>query len=266
LVTGDMVAGQRRDLNYRAMWQAFHEAVSDRLADAGIPLAVAPGNHDASNYPGYTLERNIFIDEWQRRKPDLNYQSDEHFPLYYSYRVGDALFIAIDATRVGPLDTDQREWLDQELERGAQFRTKIVYGHLPLHPFAQRREHQYLRDEALEAMLLRHDVSMFLSGHHHTYYPGRHGNLRTVGVGCLGAGARRLIGESRRSAKSYLRFDIRNGEIEGLDAYAGEGFQTPIDRNTLPPRIQFGRHLVIRDDLWRAPTSMDTETLALNVR
>ena len=53
--TGDMVAGQRRphltETEVRAMWDAFHRTVTAPLEAAGIPLAVTPGNHDASNPP-----------------------------------------------------------------------------------------------------------------------------------------------------------------------------------------------------------------------
>ena len=50
--TGDMVAGQRQphltEAEVRAMWAAFHRTVTAPLEAAGIPLAVTPGNHDAS--------------------------------------------------------------------------------------------------------------------------------------------------------------------------------------------------------------------------
>ena len=71
--TGDMVAGQRipllTDAEVRRMWRAFHETVSDPLERAGIPLAVTPGNHDASGYDRFMLEREIYEDQWKSRKP-----------------------------------------------------------------------------------------------------------------------------------------------------------------------------------------------------
>src|SRR5687767_10316414 len=48
LSTGDMVAGQKQGLNYKAMWAAFHEKVTTKLNKAGIAFAPSPGNHDAS--------------------------------------------------------------------------------------------------------------------------------------------------------------------------------------------------------------------------
>ena len=62
--TGDMVAGQRRPVlterEVRAMWAAFHAEVTEPLSRAGIPLAVTPGNHDASAYGGFEQERDLF--------------------------------------------------------------------------------------------------------------------------------------------------------------------------------------------------------------
>ncbi|MDX9724676.1 MAG: metallophosphoesterase, partial [Myxococcota bacterium] len=71
--TGDMVAGQSQGLDYASMWEAFHESVSDRLFDASIPLAVCPGNHDASAFPQYALERLHFRNAWKHRVPELKY-------------------------------------------------------------------------------------------------------------------------------------------------------------------------------------------------
>ena len=64
LVTGDMVAGQRAGLDYGAMWAGWHRAVSDPLRAAGIPMAVTPGNHDASGYAQYAAERREFVSQW----------------------------------------------------------------------------------------------------------------------------------------------------------------------------------------------------------
>ena len=69
LCTGDMVAGQQAGLDYGAMWDGFHEVVSEPLQDAGIPLAVTPGNHDASGYPAFEGEREVYADEWAARRP-----------------------------------------------------------------------------------------------------------------------------------------------------------------------------------------------------
>ena len=49
---GDMVAGQRSGLDYRAMWAGFFSVVADPLAAAGIPLAVTPGTRPSRRRSG----------------------------------------------------------------------------------------------------------------------------------------------------------------------------------------------------------------------
>ncbi|HEY8427045.1 MAG TPA: metallophosphoesterase [Sandaracinaceae bacterium] len=249
LSTGDMVAGQRPGLDYEGMWASFHAAVSDRLADAGIPFAVSPGNHDASGYPRYAHERAIYVEEWRRRRPELDFQDGTHFPLRYSFAMGPALFVAIDATTVGPLDDEQMAWLDEQLALGARHPVKIVFGHVPLYPFAEGRRSEHIGDPALEDLLARHQVSLFLSGHHHAYYPGRRGPLRLVSMACLGGGARPLLGERHPSERSLLLFEITDQGVRELDAYAGPRFDRKIERESLPPRVGLPGMQIVRDDL-----------------
>ena len=73
--TGDMVAGQKSRLDstrLNEMWHAFNFAVADPLARAGIPFAVAVGNHDGSAYPEYALDRAHFETQWLARSPPLD--------------------------------------------------------------------------------------------------------------------------------------------------------------------------------------------------
>ncbi|MHA1128150.1 MAG: metallophosphoesterase family protein, partial [Alphaproteobacteria bacterium] len=174
IATGDLVAGQRKPHlaanQIRDMWAAFHEVVSTPLAEAGIPLAVTPGNHDASGYNGFQLERDIFADEWQSRKPDLHYIDDSDYPFFYAFQLGGVTFISLDATVVGPLRGDQIERLDHLTSSDS--RAEIVFGHLPLWAVAQNRESEIIGDRSLANLLQQNDVTMLLSGHHHAYYPG----------------------------------------------------------------------------------------------
>ena len=76
-------------------------------------------------------------------------------------------------------------------------------------------------DPKLEAMLNEHDVNMFVSGHHHAYYPGKRGQLLLLSTPCLGAAARPLIGTEDRGAKglvSLIIFEDDDMSIEGFDA------------------------------------------------
>ena len=247
LVTGDMVAGQQRGLDYAAMWSGFHAAVTTPLTRAGIPVAVTPGNHDASAYSGYEPERDEFARQWDARVPAVTMVDASDYPFRYAFKVGDVLFVSLDATTVGPLSSTQRAWVDSVLATPASGR--VVYAHVPIHPFAVGRETEVLGDDDLEDVLVAHDVDLFVSGHHHAYYPGRHGALRVVSMACLGSGARALVGTSGASPKSLLRFTVGVDGVTELDAFGGSGFDAAIARRTLPESLGSGADRVVRDDL-----------------
>lgn len=252
LITGDMVAGQKAGVDAPAMWQAFHAAVTEPLVAAGIPLAPAPGNHDAA--PGFAKERAEYVAQWSEpdRVPAVTFLDRSHYPLYYSFEVRGVFFAALDATAVGPLRRGQRAWLDAQLS-GTAAEAKIVFGHLPNHPFSVHRETEILDDPELEAILARHAVDAYVSGHHHAYYPGALDGVRHVAMPCLGSGARRLLGASTRSTPALLVMGVDGGDIVTLEALPAPDFQHPVERATLPRRVSRGRHTVLRDDLAGLP-------------
>jgi len=253
--TGDMVGAQRPNplLNLyqlNAMWHSFDKTVVQPLAQLNLPFAVTPGNHDASSYGRYRLEREVFRDFWLARKPALHYLDDAHYPLRYAYSLDDVLFISLDATRPGKLDEKQYLWLQQLLEKhAANYSHKIVYGHLPLWPFAQQREMESLFDTRLESLLITYKTDLFLSGHHHAYYPGAKDDMRHVGQGCLGASPRSLIGVKQRSPRTITVLDIEPGNEIKVSAYQGKTFNEPVDLNSLPKQIKSHAATLVREDL-----------------
>ncbi|MFU8805154.1 MAG: metallophosphoesterase family protein [Bradymonadaceae bacterium] len=249
LSTGDMVAGQQAGHDYRAMWQAFHAAVTTPITTAGIPLAVSPGNHDASGYASFAAEREIFVDEWKQQRPAVNFLDETNYPLHYAFEIGPALFISLDATRVGPLNGDQRQWVANILETYQDYPIKFIYGHIPLFPVAQGRETEILQDFELERILNDYGVQMMISGHHHAYYPGRRGSLQLMHTACLGAGPRRLITQSEVSERSVIVIHYDASGILSSEAYGGADFQRVIERSSLPESLNTGDLLIYRDDL-----------------
>ena len=250
LSTGDMVAGQMAGLDYAGMWSGFHAAVTAPLELAGLPLAVTPGNHDASGYAGFEKEREIFAQTWLERKPALAFIDDSAYPMRYSFSAGPALFVSLDDSTIGALDAEQMTWLDAQLAAGQRFPTKVVYGHVPLLPFSDGRETEIIGDPELDALLERHGVDLFITGHHHAFYPGRRGGVRHVSTACLGAGPRPLIGTAPVSPRSLLVFELDSeGAVTMLDALGGAQFDAPIPRSTLPAAIESGGWSVTRDDL-----------------
>ncbi|WP_167853542.1 metallophosphoesterase family protein [Roseovarius aestuariivivens] len=239
LSTGDMVAGQRRphlsEAEIRAMWRGFHNAVTDPLAAAGIPLAVTPGNHDGSAYPGFELERRIYREEWLARRPDLAFVGPDTYPFFYGFDIGPARVVSLDATRVGHLDPAQMDHLSSVF-RGAG-PTRIVFSHIPLWPFAINRETEIIGDPELESLLERVEIDLHLSGHHHAFYPGFLDAFSVVSQAELGGGARRLIGTRTRAPSAITVLDIMPDGAIRISAFRAPDFTTPVDIDALPPKL-----------------------------
>jgi len=266
LGVGDLIAGQQTSPllerhNLEAMWEAFRVEVFEPLRAAGIAFAPAPGNHDASASRGFELERGVFREQWEilgfprsaaEQGRDLEIVEDVEsadYPFRYAFRIRDVLFVLLDATTVGPLSRSQKAWLDGVLESGSGARARVVAAHLPIHPFTRGRERETLSDLELEDLLARRDVDLFLSGHHHGFYPAFRAGFLQVSQGCLGSGPRRLIGESSRTPKSFTLIEIGpEGEIR-VEAYAGPDFEMRIDPVSLPRQILYEGVVLQRADL-----------------
>lgn len=253
--TGDMVAGQRTSPSLGQpqllrMWRAFHEHVTVPLEKTGLPLAVTPGNHDASVYGEFHLEREIYIHTWQQHKPALHFVDDGHYPLYYAFEIRKVLFVSLDATANGRLEPRQKTWLKELFEdQGQHYAQKIVFSHLPLWPVAQKRENGALFDEELEKILQDNGVSLYLNGHHHSYYPGFKDGIRYVSQACLGAGPRKLIGDDRVSQRSITLIGIPDEGMPRVQALGGRDFDQPVDIHSLPERIVTRKATLVREDL-----------------
>jgi 3',5'-cyclic AMP phosphodiesterase CpdA len=253
--TGDMVAGQRLNppldkTEVQAMWQAFDRHVTTPLAQAGLPFAVTPGNHDASSGARFALERELFRAQWLPRKPALDFVDAADYPFNYAFRVRDTLFVSLDATHVGHLSAQSKHWLGQLLEQqGPKYKHRLVFSHVPLWPFAVGRERDYLGDHELEAILQRGRVGVVLSGHHHAYYPGYKDGVRFVSQGCLGAAPRALLGTTQPGHRAITVLELEDDGQVRIEAYHGSRFAQPILRSTLPEKITAHGATLLRDDL-----------------
>ena len=251
--TGDRVAGQRRPYLGRSqierMWEAFHAQVTEPLSAAGIPLAVTPGNHDGSAYHGFEQERTIYAEQGLSRMPGVVFLDQAGYPFHYAFAAGDVLFVSLDATTVGHLSRDQMDWLREVLgKHGAEYRRRVVFSHVPLWPFAQGRAREYIGDPELHRLLAQADVDLFLSGHHHAFYPGSKDGVAFVSQSCLGAGPRHLLGAAGRAPKGFTLIDFSEEPLE-ITAFSAPAFDTPIDWETLPPRLHSSAAELLRADL-----------------
>jgi len=253
--TGDMVAGQRlRPLLKRpqveAMWTSFHKNVSTPLLKAGLPFAVTAGNHDASLSQQFNLERKIYQEQWLKHVPKVNFIERSHYPFYYAFEVNNILFISLDATIVGHLSHTQTLWLKKVLKQSkGKYRQKIAFSHLPIWPFTESRERDIIGDPKLESLLLKYDLTLYLSGHHHAYYPGYKEGMTYISQACLGSGLRNYLGTSQRSQQGYTVIDIDEHNHIKIDGYNTSDMNTPIDIKLLPKAIKSKYATLIRLDL-----------------
>ena len=253
--TGDMIAGQRfRPLLKRpqleAMWAAFHSKVSDPVNAAGIPLAITAGNHDASLSKKFRLERDIYAEQWEPRVPKVNFVEQAQYPFYYAFEIKDVLFVGLDASIVGPLSAKQFSWLRSLLEKSkGKFRQTIVFSHLPIWPVAQNREHDIIGDSKLEALLVSYQVGLYLSGHHHAYFPGYKDGMLYVSQARLGSGRRKYIGSNLSSKRGFTLIKIDANNRIQVNGYNASNINQPIDIKSLPREIKSQRARLIREDL-----------------
>lgn len=237
--TGDMVAGQRRphltEPEVREMWRAFHATVTEPLANSGIPLAVTPGNHDASAYGGFEDERRIFTDEWQAHRPKLSFVEGGSYPFSYAFDLGGVRFASLDVTTVGAIGTEEADWLKATMATAGE--TRVVFSHIPLWPVAIGRETEIIGDPALAEEFAELGIDLHLTGHHHAFYPGARDGIAYVAQACLGAGPRALIGTDSKSDVGFTLLEIAEHGLITVSAYRAPDFARLIDPTTLPAEI-----------------------------
>lgn len=191
---GDLVAGQKAGLDYDRMWKAFHYEIGDVFFDNNLEFIFAPGNHDASAYEGHERERIAFAKAFENRRPRTELIEGSHFPFYYGVNYRNVRIIALDMTR-SIRDTDpQLDWLEGILKSPERPRATLILGHLPLSPVNFGQFWEVAGSPRLIQMLQNSQNTIYISGHHHIYYPGHIGELRTIAAPALGAGPRSLLG------------------------------------------------------------------------
>ena len=233
------------------MWAGFHRTVSDPLAEAGIPFAVAPGNHDASAYGGFEHERELFAETWRARRPDLAFVDDGDYPFFYAFDLGGIRFASLDATTVGHLGPAQMDRLAEAMRSAGPVR--IVFSHLPLWPVAIGRETEIIGDPALEALLDDLGIDIHLSGHHHAFYPGAFAGIGMIAQACLGAGPRALIGTKEKSVPALTVLDISDDGQIAVSALTGPDFTEAMGNDALPSSIETPYRVIERLDLAGIP-------------
>jgi hypothetical protein len=220
LLPGDLVAGQSHRLpetRFAQMWAAFERDIAAPLRAAGIPYAPTIGNHDGSSLRradgtfAFARERQAAADYWRRHPPPLAF-IDLDFPFHYTFNLG-PLFVLVWDGSSATLFPNTLAWAEQALQSEAAQRAdlRLVMGHLPLFGVAEGRDRPgeiLAEGERLRQWLVERDVDIYLSGHHHAYYPARLGEVILLHAGAAVA-PRRLLGETfARPTVTVLDIDL----------------------------------------------------------
>ena len=261
LMGGDAIAGQKASLSksqIEAMWAAFDTQIAAPLREQKIPLGFTIGNHDGSgaiknNVLLFERERDLARTYWQKQPPELNFIDRRNFPFYYSFEQDNIFFLVWDASSA-EISPEQLDWIEESLSsnRAQQAARRIVLGHLPLYPVAKTKNKpgEYLQaGQQLRSLLQQNRVLMYVSGHHHVYYPGRISDLRLFHAGALGQGARELINSQLSPSKTVTAIDLNFSTTEPVYTTYDATTWNQIAMHKLPSFIPIKEGKIWRDDL-----------------
>ena len=235
LSSGDLVAGQKKGLDYEGMWKAFHYQVDDVFFDNNLEFIFAPGNHDASAFPQYAAERYYYQKAFENRRPKSPLLPGSQFPFYYGVIIRDVRVIALDITRPISNNDPQLDWLESVLQTDLNPRATIVLAHLPLSPVNIGQFYETAGSTRLLSLLQKTPKTIYISGHHHIFYPGHIGELRTVAMPALGYGARKLLGAP--AVGGYVQIIIPPEGQPRVIALVSPTFTRMINVETLPEHL-----------------------------
>jgi len=142
LMLGDNIYGGQSAADLK---RKFEEPYSDLLSE-GVKFYASLGNHDGTNERFY--------------KP-FNMGGQR----YYSFKRGDALFLALDSNYMDP---QQLDWIRQQLS-GSDAHWKICFFHHPLYSDGRMHGPDLDLRRELEPLLVQYNVSLVLAGHEHFY-------------------------------------------------------------------------------------------------
>jgi predicted phosphodiesterase len=246
VTAGDHIAGQSLRLdeqNIHDMWMAFEEVIAAPIRQMGIPFGVTMGNHDASRSRTFDHEREIAREYWTSHPHLLDFLDGDNYPFYYSFMVNDLFIVSWDAT-YHEISEEELQWLSGQLQTGAAQNAsqRILLGHLPLYAVAEGRNRfgEILRDaDELFEMLRDGGIDIYISGHHHAWYPAKKDAVLLLSAGAIGSGPRPLLHSelpSRRTITVIDFFDDSGNRV--ITTYDMENGMKEILPDELPGQIE----------------------------
>ena len=180
VTVGDNILGSERPQDFQKKFEIPYKP----LLDAGVKFYASLGNHDSREQRFYKL---------------FNMEGK----LYYSFSPKPNIrFFAFDSTYPEP---EQIRWLEKELA-ASNDDWKIVFFHQPLYSSGNTHGSDLQLREVLEPLLLKHNVSVVLSGHDHVYE--RVKPQKGIAYFVVGSGGRLRVGNiNRKSGLTAKGFD-----------------------------------------------------------
>jgi 3',5'-cyclic AMP phosphodiesterase CpdA len=147
-----------------------------------------------------------------KSKNAANYSRLFGTPHYYSFRVGGAYFIALDNGQDWSLSEEQFTWLKAELEKSRGFIHCFVMMHRPLRDPRPNRKNPHDMSgrpgnvERLSRLFDERGVTMVFTGHIHSFYTGKWGEVPYIITG--GGGGGLYDKGTPASFHHYIRVDV----------------------------------------------------------
>jgi len=162
-----------------------------------LPLLTVLGNHDLDKENGPRLYREIF-------GPD-----------YYAFPIKDNYFIIVNDVEPDGVGEPQWRWLEGELKKSQDYKTRLVFLHTPLFDPRGGENHHCLPEATgrqLAALFRQYHVTHIFAGHIHSYFAG---NWDAVPYTITaGAGAPLYGTDPDHFFYHYLKVTLKDGLVQ----------------------------------------------------
>ncbi len=135
-------------------------------------------------------------------------------PRYYAFGIGSSYFIVLDNAAGKELDSEQERWFIKELEKSRDWRSRIVFMHVPLYDPRGGDHYHWLAkgySQRFMKLIKRYQVTHLFSSYIHGYYAGQWKGVPYTVTG--GAGAELNGGDPAHDTFHYLKVNVRNGTV-----------------------------------------------------
>jgi hypothetical protein len=135
--------------------------------------------------------------------------------LNYAFALGDTWFIFFDDASEDALEKKQLKWLASALKEGQQYKTRLVFTHIPLFDPRPQIEETHCKNEKDARKMLElfstWNVSHIFTGHIHGYFTGR---WQGIPFTISGGGGSRLHGtDPAVYFYHYLVVRVKDGQV-----------------------------------------------------